>query len=61
VRGIQILPYNHANINSQSRRASHIRILGNLPDFSKPISTPNKFGPNSKAVLLAGILIQILF
>jgi hypothetical protein len=30
-----ILPYNHANLNSCSRKARQIRILGNLSDFSK--------------------------
>jgi hypothetical protein len=58
---LQISACNHANLNSQSRRARQIRILRNLSDFFKPVWTPNKFGPNSKAVLIPGILVRILF
>jgi hypothetical protein len=29
------LTYNHANLNSHSRRSRQTRILGNLSDFSK--------------------------
>jgi hypothetical protein len=55
------LPYNHANLNSQYGRLRQIVILGNLPDLSKEVWTPNKLGSNLKEVLLAGFLIQILF
>jgi hypothetical protein len=58
---LQILPYNHANLNSRSRMSRQIRILGNLSDFSKPGLAPNKFGSNLKAVFFPRILIQILF
>jgi hypothetical protein len=61
VRELQISPYNHANLNSQSLRTSQIGIFGNFSDFSKQVSTPNKFRSNLKAVLLPGFLIQILF
>jgi hypothetical protein len=58
---LQILPYNRANLNSHSGRPRQVRILQNLPDFLKHVWTSNKFSGNSKAVLLPGILIQILF
>jgi hypothetical protein len=61
VRKLQILPYNHGNINSYSGRPRKIRILGNLPDFFQTCLNPNKFSSNSKVVFLPGILIQILF
>jgi hypothetical protein len=58
---LQNLPYNHTILNSQSERSRQIGILGNLSDFSKQVWTSNKLGPNSKAVLLSGFLIQIIF
>jgi hypothetical protein len=61
VWNLWVLLYNHANINSHSGRTGQVRILGNLSDFSKPVWAPNNFGPNSKEILLAGILIQFLF
>jgi hypothetical protein len=57
----KILPYNHANLNSHSRRSRQRRSLRNLPDFSNQVWTSNKFSSHSKAVLLPGILIQIMF
>jgi hypothetical protein len=57
----QTSPYNHANINSQSRRSRQIGILGNFSGFSKQVWTPNKFRSNLKVVLFLGFLIQILF
>jgi hypothetical protein len=57
---LQVLPYNHANINSHSGRPRQLRLLGNLPESSKHVCTSNKFSSNSKAVWLPGILIQIL-
>jgi hypothetical protein len=38
-----------------------IRILENLPNFSKHVWTPNKFSPNSNIRLVSGILIHIMF
>jgi hypothetical protein len=32
---LQILAYNHANLNSHNERSRQIRILGNLLDFSQ--------------------------
>jgi hypothetical protein len=32
---LRILPYNHVNLNSHSRRSRQIRILENLSDFFK--------------------------
>jgi hypothetical protein len=58
---LQILPYNHANLNSHSGMSRKIIILGNLSNLSKWDWTPNRFGPNSKSVLLPRIVIQILF
>jgi hypothetical protein len=55
------LPYNHANPNSLSGRQRQKRILGNLPKNFQISLNPNKFGPNSKEVLLPEFLIQILF
>jgi hypothetical protein len=54
------LPYNHAKLNSHSGRSRQIRFLGNLLDFSKLVCTSNKFNSSSIALLLPGILIQIL-
>jgi hypothetical protein len=47
---LQILLYNHANLNSYSIRPRQARILGNLPDFSKHVWTSNKFSSYSKAI-----------
>jgi hypothetical protein len=58
---LQIFPYNHANLNLQSGRSRQIKILENLSNFSKPVWTPSKFGPNWKVILLPVFLIQILF
>jgi hypothetical protein len=48
-------------LQAHSGRPRQMRISENLSDFSKHVCTPNKFSSNSKAVLLPGILIQILF
>jgi hypothetical protein len=58
---LQVLPYNHANLNSHSGKQSNVRNLGNLQDFSKYVCTSNKISANSKVVLLSRILIQIWF
>jgi hypothetical protein len=55
-----IFPYDHDNLNSHFGRSRQIGILGNLLDFFKHVSTPNKFSSNSIAVWLPGIVIQIL-
>jgi hypothetical protein len=57
---LKIFPYNHANLNSHSGRSRQVRILENLPEFSKHVSASNKFSSNSKTFWLPGILIQIM-
>jgi hypothetical protein len=58
---LQNFPYNYVNLNLHSGRSRQIRILGNLSDFLKHVWDSNKFSSNSRAVLLPGFLIQIMF
>jgi hypothetical protein len=45
---LQILPYNHANLNSYSGRPRWISIPWNLSDFSKQVWSPNKLAQIQK-------------